>query len=129
MQALRTRRKRTPDQGVNRGNEFTLGSTGLCSEGCEHIWGRRSGSHRPGKAAPQRGMSHGATGEMPKVFRTRRPGEQEPNRNEGSEGRDRAGETLVSLPVKGEGLTSFEVFKESLLCFAENRQAGVRKEG
>lgn len=41
--------------------------------------------------------------EMPKVFRTRRPGEKEPSRNEGSEGRDRAGGTQVSLPVKGEG--------------------------
>ena len=69
MQALRTRRKRKPDQVVKRGTEFTLGSTGLCSEGCEQIWGRGSGSHRPGKAAPQRGMSEcrGHEGDAPGV--------------------------------------------------------------
>ena len=38
---------------------------------------------------------------MPKAFRTRRPGKQ--SKNEGSEGRDRAGGVLALLPVTGEG--------------------------
>ena len=55
------------------------------------LGGRGRGSGRPGEAAPHRGRAEcRGHGEMPKGFTARRPGEQ--SKNEGSKGRDRAGD-------------------------------------
>ena len=87
------RRKRKLLRGMeSEGGSPHWGVRPLLRGGCEQIWGGRGrGSGRPGEAAPYRGRGEcRGHGEMPKGFRTRRPGEQ--SKNEGSKGRDRAGD-------------------------------------
>ena len=77
---------------MKEGSESTLGFEASAQRGLgADLGGRGRGSGRPGEAAPYRGRGEcRGHGEMPKGFRTRRPGEQ--SKNEGSKGRDRAGD-------------------------------------
>ena len=107
---------------MKEGSESTLGCEGSAQSRSEQIWGRGRCSGRPGEAAPHRGRGecrgHGgdAQGVQNKEAR-------EGSKNERDVGQDRAGVACVTPVRGGRGrLMWSEVFKESLLCFAENKQ-------
>ena len=73
---------------MKEGSESTLGCEGSAQSGGEQIRERGRGSGRPGEAAPHRGMGEfrGHGGQDKQGGRR-----AELSKNEGSEGRDRAG--------------------------------------
>ena len=110
------------------------GREGSAQRVCEQIWGRGRGSGRPGEAAPstEGGGECRGHGEMPKGFRTRgqESGSQVKKREVRTETeQEKPGVTSSNRGRVRERQTRAEIFTESLLCFAENKQQGGMSEG